>query len=416
MEARGIALMLALQDNLTQSFASLRAHKLRAALTILGLTMGVATLITVMTLIQGANSYVEEKIANLGTNVFQVARTPFTVTDFNVVLKSLKYRKFEREDLKAVASTCRNCQYVGATTSANTSLRSGDRELEDVNMIGQTANMGDIDTRTVEQGRYFTETEDQRGTNVCLLGDRIAQEFFGGAYPGNRVIRAGNDEFTVIGTYEKLGSVLGQDQDNFIVVPLNTFLRIRGSHTSLTLNIKAAGGGPVFERAQDDVRLILRARRHLTGDREDDFFFGTKDSYISLWKSISSAFFAVFMMVSGISAVVGGIVIMNVMLVSVTERTKEIGIRRAMGATKRDIMHQFLTESVVQCIAGGLVGILAGFACGTALRTFTSFPASVQTWVALFGVLMSSGIGLFFGIYPAFRAANLDPVVALRAE
>ncbi|MCX6619680.1 MAG: FtsX-like permease family protein, partial [Acidobacteria bacterium] len=213
-----------------------------------------------------------------------------------------------------------------------------------------------------------------------------------------------------------LGSVLGQDQDNFIAVPLNTYLRLRGARTSLTFNIKAVGGGRTFDRAQDEVRLILRARRHLTGNREDDFFIGTKDSYISLWKSISSAFFTVFIMVSGISAIVGGIVIMNVMLVSVTERTKEIGIRRAMGATRQDILRQFLTESVAQCIAGGLVGILAGFGCGMALRAFTAFPASVQTWVAIFGVGMSSAIGLFFGIYPAMRAANLDPVVALRAE
>lgn len=408
--------MLAIEDNIAESFASLRAHKLRAVLTSLGLMMGVATLITVMTLIQGANSYVEDKIANLGTNVFQVARTPFTVTDYNVILKSLKYRKFETADLDAVATSCRDCQEVGATSSTTTSLRYGDQELEDVNMIGQTANMVEIDTRAVDQGRYFTETEDQRGANVCLIGDRIAQEFFAGADPANRVLRAGNDEFTVIGKYERLGSVLGQDQDNFIVIPLNTYLRIRGSRTSLTLNIKAAGGGAVFDRAQDEVRLILRARRHLTGNREDDFFIGAKDSYISLWKSISSAFFAVFLMVSGISAVVGGIVIMNVMLVSVTERTKEIGVRRAMGATRRDILRQFVTESVMQCLAGGLVGILVGFAGGAALKTFTSFPAAVETWVALFGVLMSSGIGLFFGIYPALRAANLDPVTALRAE
>lgn len=408
--------MLSVEDNISESFASLRAHKLRAALTSLGLMMGVATLITVMTLIQGANSYVEEKIANLGTNVFQVARTPFTVTDYNVILKSLKYRKFDAADLEAVAASCRDCQSVGATSSTTTSLRSGDQELEDVNMIGQTASMAEIDTRAVEQGRYFTETEDQRGTNVCLVGDKIAQEFFSGEDPANRVLRAGNEEFTVIGKYERLGSVLGQDQDNFIVIPLNTYLRIRGSRSSLTLNIKAAGSGAVFDQAQDEVRLILRARRHLTGNREDDFFFGAKDSYISLWKSISSAFFAVFLMVSGISAVVGGIVIMNVMLVSVTERTKEIGVRRALGASRRDILFQFVTESVMQCLAGGVIGILVGFAGGTALKTFTSFPVAVETWVALFGVLMSSGIGLFFGIYPAMRAANLDPVAALRAE
>jgi putative ABC transport system permease protein len=160
----------------------------------------------------------------------------------------------------------------------------------------------------------------------------------------------------------------------------------------------------------------MRARRHIGPGQTEDFFLGTKDSYISLWQQISGAFFAVFLMVSSISAVVGGIVIMNVMLVSVTERTKEIGIRRAVGATQSDIRTQFLTESVMQCVAGGLVGIGGGFLCALALRTFTAFPASVQTWVAVLGVILSSAIGLFFGIYPAIRASRLDPVVALRAE
>jgi putative ABC transport system permease protein len=162
--------------------------------------------------------------------------------------------------------------------------------------------------------------------------------------------------------------------------------------------------------------MTLRARRHIREGQDEDFFIGTSDTYIALWESISSAFFAVFVMVSSISAVVGGIVIMNVMLVSVTERTKEIGVRRAVGATQNDILRQFLTESVMQCVIGGLIGITIGFGCALALRTFTAFPASVQLWVAMLGVILSSGIGVFFGIYPAMRAARLDPVVALRAE
>jgi putative ABC transport system permease protein len=172
----------------------------------------------------------------------------------------------------------------------------------------------------------------------------------------------------------------------------------------------------LFQQAQDDARVILRARRHITEGREEDFFIGTAESYISLWQSISSAFFAVFVMVSSISAVVGGIVIMNVMLVSVTERTKEIGIRRAMGATQGDILRQFLTESVMQCLVGGAIGVFIGFLCALAIRSLTSLPAAVQTWVAILGVVLSSVIGLFFGIYPAMKAAKLDPVTALRTE
>ena len=214
---------------------------------------------------------------------------------------------------------------------------------------------------------------------------------------------------------EKVGSVLGQDQDNFVIVSLPLFLEIQGLHTtSLTINVKTSAAN--FEPAQDQAQLILRSRRHLSGTMENDFFIGTKDSYMALWKSISGAFFGVFILVSAISVVIGGIVIMNVMLVSVTLRRREIGVRRAMGATQGDILKQFITESFMQCVAGGIIGIALGFLVALVLRTYTPFPASVRTSVAIMGVIMSSAVGLFFGIYPALRAAKLDPVVALRSD
>jgi putative ABC transport system permease protein len=270
-------------------------------------------------------------------------------------------------------------------------------------------------TRTIELGHYFSESEDQQVSNVCIIGQTLVNEFFFGTNPLGQILRVGNEEFRVIGTMERIGSVLGQEQDNFMIVPLRSYLHQMGTRSSLTINVKTAGG-PAFDQAMDEARLAVRARRHLQPGQDEDFFIGTKESYISLWRSISGAFFTVFLIVSSISAVVGGIVIMNVMLVSVTERTKEIGVRRAIGATQRDIHRQFLLESVLQCIIGGAAGILGGFLCAVALRYFTSFPASVRTWVAVLGLLLSSVIGLFFGIYPAARAARLDPVVALRAE
>jgi putative ABC transport system permease protein len=406
--------MLAVRDNLAQCFSALRAHKMRASLTMLGLTMGVATLITVMTIVQGANVYVEQKIANLGTNVFQLARTPFAVTDFNIIIKALKYRKVELEDMRAIAEKCPACEEVGATASVTVRARYGDKEAQDVSLSGQTANMADIDTRTVQLGRYFTPAEAEHRANVCLIGDTLVERLFPGLNPIGRTIRIGNDELMVIGTMEKVGSVLGQDQDNFVMVPLPVFLRMQGTRTSLIINVKTSS--EKFTDAQDQAQQILRARRHLTGNMENDFFVGTKESYMALWRSISSAFFAVFIMVSVISIVVGGIVIMNVMLVSVTARRREIGVRRAMGATKVDILRQFMAESVIQCVAGGLVGIALGFLIALSLRTFTPFPASVQGWVAVFGVVLSSAVGLFFGIYPALRASRLDPVIAMRSE
>ena len=408
--------MIGVGDNLSLALDSIRAHKLRASLTVLGITMGVATLITVMTLVQGANLYVEQKIANLGTNVFRIGRLPFAVADFTIVNRAMRNRFFYPADMEALEANCAHCQYVGAALNSSVVLRYQNHELDDATMYGHTPTMADIDTRTVETGRYFTDVEDRHATDVCLIGDRVAREFFPDANPLGHVIRAGQAEFLVIGTFEKIGSVLGQDQDNFIVIPLRTFLKVRGQYNSLVIQVKAEDATDAFTRAQDDARRVMRARRHVGPGKDDDFYIGTSESYITLWQSISSAFFAVFVMVSSISAVVGGIVIMNVMLVSVTERTKEIGVRRAVGATRGDILGQFVVESIVQCLIGGAVGIMGGFGCALALRQLTDFPASVQVWVATLGVVLSSMIGLFFGLYPAVKASKLDPVVALRTE
>lgn len=408
--------MLVPSDMLRLSLDALGTHRLRTALTMLGLAMGVATLITVVTLIQGANQYVETKIANLGTDVFQVARTPFATTDFEVIVKSLKYKHITSDDYNAVREQCRDCRMVGATASASTHAKLGTEEVTDVNLIGQTQNMEDIDTRTVEGGRYFSPVEEQRASRVCIIGNTLRERLFGGGDPVGKTLRLASQEFVVVGYYEKFGSVLGQDADNYAVIPMTVFLQTQGARFSQTINVRVPGDPAAFEHALDQVRQLLRARRHVAPAQDDDFFFGTKDAYIALWDQISGAFFAVFIFVSAVSALVGGIVIMNVMLVSVTERTKEIGVRRAVGAAAHDILRQFLAESVLQCLAGGSVGIGIGFLCAEMLRRFTSFPAAVKWQVAVLGVVLSSAIGLFFGIYPAQRASRLDPVEALRSE
>jgi putative ABC transport system permease protein len=408
--------MLGARDMLSLSLDALRAHRLRAALTILGITMGVGTLITVVTLIQGANVYVETKIANLGSDVFQVGRSPFAVTDFELLMRSLRNKRITLEDYEALAEGCPDCRLTGASGSAAARARRGDEEVTDVSLTGHTSSMADIDTRVIESGRMFTHVEDRLGLRVCLIGATLRERLFPGEDPAGRTIRLANEEFTVIGLYEKAGSVLGQDADNFAVIPLQTFLRLRGARTSLVLNVRVPGDPAGFQRAMDQARYLMRARRHLAHGQEDDFYIGTKDSYIDLWNQISGAFFLVFILVSSISAVVGGIVIMNVMLVSVTERTREIGLRRAVGAGRGDVLRQFLAESVLQCLAGGVTGVLLGFACAELLRRFTAFPASVEGQVAALGVGLASAIGLFFGIYPASHAASLDPVEALRME
>ena len=401
---------------LGMAWDTLRSNRLRSFLALLGLVIGVATLITVMTLVQGANTYVEQKFANLGVRVFRVSKTPLLAINFDEFIKALRYKDITADDLEAVRAACRNCEAVGAMIVTGTGrVRFRDKEIADVAILGETANMSYIGTRTLAAGRFFTPFEDRAAAPVVVLGYGLVDKLFGGVNAQGQSVRFAGDDLRVVGTAEKIGSVLGQDQDNYILIPLNTYVRLRGGRYSLQLQVRTASD-QVFQAAQDEVRLLLRSRRHVPPGAQETFYIWTPDSYLDIWKSISGAFFMVFVMISSISAVVGGIVIMNIMLVSVTERTKEIGVRRACGARQQDILRQFLTEAVLQCLIGGAIGVLLGFAAATALRQFTPFPADVEAWVALLGLLFASAIGLFFGIYPAVKAARLDPVVALRSE
>jgi putative ABC transport system permease protein len=414
-----------LRDTLRLALAALSAHKLRTALTLLGLIIGVTSLILVMTFIQGANHYVETKIANLGTNIFQVSKEPQATTDFQEILKARRFRDLTLDDWRALEEQCRDCVAVGAQVLTFGQVRRESQggfateaglSLSDVTLRGETANMGWISTLDLSAGRFFTESEQRAAAPVAVIGAEVAEKLFGGRSPLGKTIRIVGDEFTVIGVAEPIGSILGQDQDIFVIVPLAAFEKLFGTRHSLLFHIQASAAGIPLEQAEDEVRLLLRSRRHLAPDAPDDFYFTTADTYLSLWRDISSVFFLVFLLVSSVASIVGGIVIMNITLVSVTERTKEIGLRRAVGATQRDIARQFLVEVLAQCLAGGLVGVALGFGLALLLRQLTPFPAEVEPWVALLGLSLATVIALVFGVYPAVRAARLDPVVALRTE
>ena len=402
--------------NLVLAFDTMRNHRLRTALTVLGLTMGVAVLIMVITLILGANTYVEDKIANLGTNVFRIGKMPFTPTSRDEYRRAIRHPQISMADVEGLRARCPLCTDVGANASSKVTVRHKNQEFTDVSLRGQTANMIDIGNLVVERGRFFTDSEDRHGAGVCVIGDELTEELFPNLDPIGKTIRVGHEPLLVIGTFERIGSVLGQNQDSFVVVPLHTLFRMRGSRFSLTIEVKAGAGEGVFEDTLNQAWGAMRVQRGLAGKRDDDFYFGTAAAYMALWDSISASFFFVFISVSSIAAVVGGIVIMNIMLVSVTERTKEVGVRRACGANRGDILRQFLAESVVQAALGGVLGGGIGVVAAFLVTLFSNFPASVEWWVAALGVAIASTVGIFFGLYPAMKAADLDPVEALRSE
>ncbi len=401
------------RDIFRVAFEALTSHKLRTALTLLGLVIGVTSLILVMTLIQGADEYVKAKIANLGTDIFQVSKVPLASANFEEILKARKYPDLTVDDWRAVREACRTCREVGAEVETLGHVRTELQSLSDVSVRGESANMGWISTLEIPSGRFFTQGEERAAAPVVVLGAEVAERMFAFRNPLGKAVRIEGAEFTVIGVAEKIGSVLGQDQDLFAIIPLPDFERLFGARNSLVLEIK---GARPLTPAEDEVRAILRARRHVGPGMKEDFYFVTAESYMSLWRDISSVFFLVFVLISSVSSIVGGIVIMNITLVSVTERIREIGIRRSVGATQRDIALQFLTEVLAQCLVGGLVGVTAGFGFGLLLRELTPFPAAVRPWVAALGLLLASLIAIVFGVYPAVKAARLDPVVALRSD
>jgi len=401
------------RDTFRLALAALSAHKLRTALTLTGLIIGVTSMILVVTLIEGANNYVASKIANLGTDIFQVSRVPLVPGNFNEIILARKNRDITPDDLRDLQMRCSKCVAVGAQADTLGRVVTESQSMTDVSIRGQTANMGTISTLEVEYGRFFHDGEGRAAASVAVLGSSVAERLFPGRSPLGKTVRIAGAEFTVIGVCERIGAVLGQEQDNFALIPLSAYEKLFGLRRSLLLEVKAT---QPIDPAIDEVRLILRSRRHAAPGARDEFFFSTAETYMALWHDISRVFFLVFVLISSLSSFVGGIVIMNITLVSVTERTKEIGLRRSVGATKRDIAGQFLVEVLAQCLVGGLAGVLLGFALALLLRAVTPFPAHVELWVVGLGLSLATVIALIFGVYPAMKAAKLDPVVALRTE
>ncbi len=395
---------------------SLRAHKLRSFLTLLGVIFGVMTVVAVASVIQGFFSYVN-RTGNqiLGANT--VVLTKFgIITSFEDFIKANKtHRDITLEDLDYLREHSKLAQHLAAQGNATAEVKAGNALLRDISVLGVSASMANITTVQAEIGRYISPVDEERRRYVTLLGSEVARQLFNTTEVLGREVKIAGLPFEIIGVAKEQGSIFGQSQDNFVVIPISVYQKMWGSRRSLSISIKGADKTNLQD-LQDEIRMLMRTRHHLDYSDEDTFSLVTADALNNFFQSLLGIIAAVALGVTSISLVVGGIVIMNIMLVTVTERTHEIGIRKSLGARRKDILMQFLTEATVLSACGGLVGLSVAYVIARLLSALTPIPTELPVWAAVLAIVVASGVGLIFGSYPAWKASRLDPVVALRAE
>ena len=406
--------------NLTEAFKlalqSLWANKLRTILTLVGVVMGVASVIMVITLVNGANKYVSTKLSGYGADVFTVTRMSSVIFTAEDYFRYQKRKIVRIEDYEAVRDNCSECSEVGAFLNRSTNLSSNGHSSNNTEIRGYTWTMLSLNNIDIALGRGFTPTDEDKGTHDAIVGYDIVDNILGDGDPLGKEIRVDGIPYTIVGVGDRQGKTLGQSQDNWVAVPLSTYQQTYGYNDSVNIYARANGDAEAMERAKDEVRVLMRSRRHDAVGQPDDFELETNDTFLDIWKQISSLFAWVVLGIASISLVVGGIVIMNIMLVSVTERTREIGVRKALGARQRDVLLQFLIESATMATLGGAIGVGFGVTVAKLITLIVGFPTAVPLWAILLGLVLAGAVGIFFGVYPASKAAKLDPVVALRAE
>ncbi len=404
------------REALKLAVQSLWANKMRTVLTLLGVVIGVASVIAVVTLVNGANTFVIQKFSSYGADVFTVTKMPQIITNSDDYVRFQKRKNVLFEDYKYVQENCTKCFGMGAQQATVGKVVRGTQAITDAQIRGYTWEMPRLQNLDITEGRGLTAADEEHGSHVCIIGTDVQQNLFPGVDPIGLELRADGTPYTVIGVVEKQGSTFGQSQDNWIGVPLTAYQKDYGTQKSVTVYIKAGSAGPVLESTADEVRALMRSRRHDLPGAADSFELDTNNTLVGFASQLTNSFGLVAGAIALISLVVGGIVIMNIMLVSVTERTREIGIRKALGARRQDILLQFLIESGLMSLVGGAIGVLGGVAVAEAVTVVAGFPSTVAIWSVLAGLVMATGTGLFFGVYPARKAANLDPIVALRAD
>jgi putative ABC transport system permease protein len=408
--------MLAVLDNFRLAFGTFWGNPLRSFLTLLGIVIGVATVVSMMALIEGLRIKVSTDLSDLGANCFQVQKTPrgFGRMDWE---KLAKRPNLTLADLEAIRTVPNVLTAAGEQSEGGQKISTAERETSNsVSVWSGTPEYFHTNAITVADGRAFTDTEYVESRAVAVIGQDVVDTLFPGVNPLGQDIRLKGRPFKVVGVLKARGSFLGGgSQDNQVMIPLSTFHNLYGRNRSLFISIQASSA-EVMQRAQDEVTLLMRRRHDLRPDQEDDFAMFSNESSTEMFNNISRVISAAAFGVCLLSLVVGGIGILNIMLVSVTERTKEIGIRKALGARKRRILAQFATEAVVLSLVGGAVGVGLGYVLAFFAHWLIGLPATVPLWAVVLSLVMSSAVGLLFGIYPAARAAKLDPVEAMRTE
>jgi putative ABC transport system permease protein len=391
------------------------AHKLRSFLTLLGVIIGVMTVVAVIAVITGLNNYVATKLFTLSPDVYVVTRFGI-ITSREQFLEALKRKSITKADLEKAARMSRTTVAIGAQSSVVKAVKTGNRRLADVNISGTTANVAELQNLDLEAGRFFTELENERRAYVAVIGSEVREELFPRVDPVGRDVSIGGIPFRVVGLLVKQGSVLGQSKDNVVYVPRETLAKSWGTQRSLGLFVKASGGVPGVSASIDEMRAIFRAIRHTPPSAPDPVAFVTGEAVQAVWNSISAGAFALLVFISGISLVVGAIVIANIMLVSVIERTKEIGLRLALGARKRDIRRQFLLEAALLALGGGAIGVFFGWLIAFGVEAFSPLPTLVTPGLVVSGLVLATLTGVIAGAFPAVKASRLPPIEALRYE
>ncbi|MCX5800707.1 MAG: ABC transporter permease [Candidatus Eisenbacteria bacterium] len=394
--------------------STLRAHKVRSLLTVLGTVIGVLSVVTIVSIIEGMNKYVSEKLVSEGSNTFYVDQFGM-ITNYEDYLEALKRKPLTLDDARALERLSPSVEAAGAVSTSVKEVRYRSKTAAGVSVLGVDESYESVQEVDVESGRLLSREDVLRRRPTCVVGADVVKKLFSGVDPLGKEVRVGRHTYRIVGVGEKKGSLLGQSQDSYVMMPITSFQKAFGSRSPVTIVAKARDQASL-ELAQDEARSIMRARRKVPFSKPDDFSIMSAETFMEIYRKFTSTAYLVTVGIAAISLVVGGIVIMNIMLVSVTERTKEIGIRKAVGGTSGDIMVQFLIESLLLSGSGGAIGVLFGVAIALLISHVTPLPATIRAWAIIMGLVVACGVGVFFGIYPAARAAKQDPIVALRYE